>query len=110
MMRGILAAAVLAVAGAATHRAEAGTALGFGFTYVFDGDLTAGVRVFSDDKPDRVALSAGMDYKFATRALRPNVGAAYLKKNYYLDLGVGYDFGTSLMDFGVGAGATANMR
>ncbi|MFC3119252.1 hypothetical protein ACFOHS_17820 [Jhaorihella thermophila] len=51
-----------------------------------------------------------MDYKFATRALRPNVGAAYLKKNYYLDLGVGYDFGTSLMDFGVGAGATANMR
>lgn len=94
-------AATLTVAGAA----HAEPSFGFGVTYMFGGDVAAGVRVFHDDKPERGVLALGLDYKFKSGSFRPTVGVAYLDEDYYLDLSLGYDLGTQALDYGFGVGA-----
>lgn len=82
-----LAAATLSTA------ALADVGWGAGLTWTFGG-------------PKPVSGPAlGVDYSFADRSLRPNVGVAYLgKDNIYLGGDVGYSFGQQGLNFGLGAG------
>lgn len=95
---------------AAPLTAVADPSFGFGISYVFGGDVAIGVRVFSDDKPDRGALALGLDYKLRGQSWRPSVGAAYLDEDWYVDLSLGYDFGAQNIDFGAGLGLTNNVE
>ncbi|WP_139216106.1 hypothetical protein [Shimia haliotis] len=90
--------------------AKADPSFGFGISYTFDGDVAFGVRVFSDDRAERGALSLGLDYKFRSKGWRPNVGAAYLDEDFFVDLSLGYDFNTQGLDFGAGLGLTSNVN
>ena len=87
---------------ATTASADAG--FGAGITYVFRDGVALGVKVFSTDEKYQAAASAGMDYLFSSKALRPNVGAAYLDKDYYVDLTVGYNLKSKAADYGIGGG------
>ena len=93
------------------QHAFADPAFGVGLTYVFGGSqenqngLALGVKAFSTDREYRAALSVGVDYVFASKAFRPNVGVAYLdKKDFYIDFNVGYNTKISAIDFGAGVG------
>ncbi|WP_321350407.1 hypothetical protein [Halopseudomonas oceani] len=77
---------------------------GVGISYIFGQGPAVGIKAFSDDEADRAAAVLGLDYVFANGGLRPNVGVAYLGNDYYGDANVGYNFGNSRFDFGVGAG------
>ena len=99
-----LAAATLSTA------ALADMGWGAGLTWTFGGPKPVsgpalGVKMFSTDKEDKAAATLGVDYSFADRSLRPNVGVAYLgKDNIYLGGDVGYSFGQQGLNFGLGAG------
>lgn len=88
----------------------AGAGVGAGLTWTFGGPkamsgAALGVKVFSTDKQDKAAASLGVDYSFADRGMRPNLGVAYLgKDNVYLDANVGYSFVQQGPNFGLGAG------
>lgn len=99
-----LAAATLSTA------ALADVGWGAGLTWTFGGPKPVsgpalGVKMFSTDKEDKAAATLGVDYSFADRSLRPNVGVAYLgRNNIYLGGDVGYSFGQQGLNFGLGAG------
>lgn len=90
--------------------ALADVGVGAGLSWTFGGPKPVagpalGVKVFSTDRQDKTAASLGVDYSFADRSFRPNVGVAYLgKNNVYLGADVGYSFAQQGMNFGVGAG------
>lgn len=99
-------AAAMSFSGAAVASAGVGVGLGwsFGGPKGVSG-ATAGIKVFSTDKEDKAAASLGLDYAFAERSFRPNVGVAYIgKNNIYLDANVGYLMSKRSMNFGLGAG------
>ena len=99
----IIKKAVLSVALASlatTASADAG--FGAGISYVFGDGLGLGVKVFSTDEKYSAAASAGMDYLFSSKAFRPNIGAAYIDKDFYVDLTVGYNLKAKAVDYGVG--------
>lgn len=104
-----IACSALAAATLSTS-ALAGAGVGAGLTWTFGGPKPVagpalGVKVFSTDKEDKAAASLGVDYSFADRSLRPNVGVAYLgKNNVYLGADVGYSLAQQGVNFGVGAG------
>lgn len=107
----IAALAVSAVAAATlSTSALAGTAVGAGLTWTFGGPKpisspALGVKLFSTDKEKKAAGYLGVDYSFADRGIRPNVGVAYLgKNNIYVGADVGYSFRQQGMDFGAGVG------
>ena len=101
---GALAAATLSTS------ALAGTAIGAGVTWTFGGPKpvsgpAVGLKLFSTDKEKKAAGYLGVDYSFADRGVRPNVGIAYLgKHNIYVGADVGYSFSQKGLDFGAGVG------
>ncbi len=104
-MKRMISAGVLAVALSGGGVAQADPSFGFGLTFVFGGEVAAGVRVFSDDDPESAVLALGLDYKFQSRSIRPTVGAAYLDEDFYVDFSLGYDVGIGALDYGIGLGA-----
>lgn len=106
----LLAAVACVSAATLSGAAWAGAGVGAGVTWTFGGPkamsgAALGVKVFSTDREDKAAASLGLDYSFANRSIRPNVGVAYLgKNNIYLDANVGYSFAQQGLDFGVGTG------
>ncbi|MGR3714628.1 MAG: hypothetical protein ACU0A6_16080 [Shimia sp.] len=90
--------------------AKADPAFGFGVSFIFGGDVAIGVRVFSDDRPERGALALGLDYKTKSKSFRPSVGAAYLEEDFYVDLSLGLDLKTQDVDYGIGLGLTSNVE
>jgi hypothetical protein len=96
-------AAFVAAVGLATP-ASADAAVGVGLTFVFGGGAGIGARVFSNDEEDKGALSAGVDYMFQQRRLRPTVGVAYLGDGAYFGVDMGFDMNGGGVDFGVGVG------
>jgi len=81
--------------------------VGLGLTVTFGGgsiDTGVGLRVFSDNRRNRAVASIGLDYMFGQQNFRGTIGAAYLGKNAYTGLDLGYGFGTGQIDFGVGVG------
>jgi hypothetical protein len=85
--------------------AFADPALGIGVSFVFGGDTAIGLRIFSDDEPEELVASIGVDYVIGAQRVRPTVGAAYLDENIYFGLDMGYDFSRGMVDFSVGIGA-----
>ena len=96
--------------------ALAGPAVGVGLSWTFGGPAAqsgaaVGLKVFSTDREDRAAASLGVDYSFAERGFRPNVGVAYLSRhNAYVDASVGYSMQQQRMNFGLGAGYVNTQR
>lgn len=72
--------------------------------------MGVGLRVFSDNRRDKVAGSVGVDYMFGSGRVRPTIGAAYLDRNGYVGVDLGYDFGRGSIDFGAGIGVTNTKR
>ena len=110
-MKPFVIAASLALSNLIAQHAFAAPAVGVGLTYVFGGSqdsqngLALGVKAFSTDREDRAALSLGVDYVFASKAFRPNIGVAYLdKKDFYVGLNVGYNTKFNATDFGADIG------
>lgn len=87
--------------------AAADATLGIGFGLAFGAgqvDVGAGLRVFSDDRRDRAAGSVGFDYMFTSGRLRPSLGIAYLYRNGFVGVDLGFDTRRGGPDFGLGAG------
>ena len=82
---------------------------GIGFSYVFGGEYGVTAKVFSTDEPDEAAVSLGVDYMFGTGRVRPNIGAAYLDEDFWIDLNLGYNFFNQSIDYGIGAGGLGGM-
>lgn len=101
-----LTAAALALATALP--ASADPSFGIGLSLVFGGtsqpQFGVGLRAFSTDEEDKGAVSLGVDYLFASQNWRPTIGAAYLSKNSYLGIDVGYGLYGAGVDFGVSGG------
>ncbi|WP_146036519.1 hypothetical protein [Pseudotabrizicola formosa] len=89
--------------------AAADPTLGLGLTFTWGGgsrgDTGIGLRVFSDDERKEFVGSLGVDYMVGSQSIRPNVGIAYLARNSYVGMDIGYDFGSSGVSVGVGLGA-----
>ncbi|KPA21933.1 hypothetical protein shim_18180 [Shimia sp. SK013] len=90
--------------------AKADPSFGFGISFIIGGDVSVGVRVFSDDEAERGALALGLDYKLRSKAWRPNIGAAYLDEDFYVDLNLGLDLSTNELDYGIGLGLTSGVN
>lgn len=106
MMRSSVLALIAAMGMAAP--AQADPTIGFGLSIALGGgssDVGIGVRLFSDDEEESAVASVGVDYMFQSNRLRPTVGLAYLDKDFYLGLDLGYDLNSGGVDFGVSAGA-----
>lgn len=90
--------------------ALAGAGVGVGLSWTFGGPkpvsgAALGVKVFSTDKEDKAAGYLGLDYSFADRGIRPNIGVAYLgRDNVYVGADVGYSFAQEGLNFGAGVG------
>lgn len=67
-------------------------AVGLGLTFKFgQNDIDPGValRLFSDNRQNRLAGTVGLDFLFRSWTVRPTLGASYVGK----DLFFGFDFG-----------------
>jgi hypothetical protein len=87
--------------------AKADPTYGVGLTVQFgSGQVNTGIgiRVFSDDRRDRVVAAAGLDYMFATGAWRGSLGPAYLGDDLYLSLDLGIDLTNRSPEIGVSFG------
>lgn len=105
MTKPIIPATALALLLAAPVAAD--PTLGLGLNITFGGgsvDTGVGVRLFSDDRRDKGALSLGLDYMFVNQSWRPSVGAAYLMDSTYLELNGGVTIATGEFGFGFGGG------
>jgi len=106
MVRRISMALALSL-GLAAPAAQADPTVGFGLSIALGGsspDVGFGVRLFSDDEQESAVASIGVDYIFRSNSLRPTVGVAYLDKDFYLGLDLGYNFASGGIDYGVSAG------
>jgi hypothetical protein len=105
-MKAHLLAAATVIMGLALP-AEADPTVGIGLSFAFGGGKSEsgiGLRVFSDNERDKAAVSAGMDYMFQSRNLRPTVGIAYLGRNVYIGTDMGFGLNGGGLDFGLSAG------
>lgn len=87
--------------------AMADPTIGFGLSVQFGGgqvNTGVGLRVFSDDRRDKVVASVGLDYMFGSQSWRATVGPAYLGDNAYISLDLGINPQTGVRDFGIGIG------
>lgn len=88
--------------------------VGLGLTFTWGGgargDTGIGLRVFSNDERKDVVGTLGVDYMLGSQSFRPNVGIAYLARNSYVGMDVGYDFGSNGVNVGVGLGAADTKR
>ena len=109
-MKKLLVVCSAVAAATLSSAAMAGVGWGAGLTWTFGGPKPVsgpalGIKMFSTDKEDKAAASLGIDYSFADRGLRPNVGVAYLgKNNVYVGADVGYSTKQQGMNFGAGFG------
>ena len=113
----LVAIACSAVAAASlSTSAIAGSAVGVGLTWTFGGPKPVagpalGVKVFSTDKEKKGAGYLGVDYSFADRGIRPNIGVAYLGQNHvYVGADVVYSFAQQGLNFGAGVGYVDTKR
>ena len=88
--------------------------VGLGLTFTWGGgargDTGVGLRLFSDDERKDFVGTLGVDYMLGSQSFRPNVGIAYLARNSYVGMDLGYDFGGSGVNVGVGLGAADTKR
>jgi len=81
--------------------------VGLGFSFAFGAgkvEPSIGVRVFSGNVKGHGVATLGVDYVFGTQRIRPTIGAAYLGKNSYIGLDMGFSLDGGGFDFGLGAG------
>jgi hypothetical protein len=93
---------------ALTAPAQADPTIGLGLSLSFGGGAPqagVGLRLFSDNTPDSIAGSLGVDYLLKSKAWRGTVGAAYLGDYAYIGLDMGLGFGGGGLDFGFSGGA-----
>ena len=106
MKRNIIAATAITLALSTPSMAD--PTVGFGLSIAFGSGQAPqtgmGVRLFSDDEPSSTVASIGIDYMFGPRTFRPTLGVAQLEGNSYIGLDLGYNLGTSSIDFGASAG------
>ena len=96
-------AAVLAL----TAPANADPTIGIGLSLSFGGGAPqtgVGLRVFSDNSPNSVAGSLGVDYQLKSQSWRGTIGAAYLGNAAYIGLDMGLGFGNGGIGFGFSGG------
>lgn len=88
--------------------AIADPSLGLGLSLSFGGggdvDYGVGLRVFSDNEPDELAASVGVDYMFSSQRIRPTIGVAYLGDDAYIGINMGFGINGEGIDLGVGIG------
>lgn len=87
--------------------------VGVGVSIAFGGGKTSsgiGLRVFSDDRRDRAVGSLGLDYMFGTQSWRGTVGAAYLGRNAYVGLDLGFGLNDGSFNFGPSLGVVNTRR
>lgn len=98
----ICASAVLAISGSVQQAQADDATASIALTWVFGKGAAVGAKIFSNDSEGEVAATLGVDYLFNSGAWRPNVGAAYIDDDVFIDFSLG--FGGKEMDFGVGIG------
>lgn len=106
-MRKVLTSVAFAALLPTTAMAEPTIGLGITFKFGQDGaDPGVALRVFSDDRQDRIAGSLGLDYLFRSGKFRPTLGGAYLGTNTFigLDFGLGGGFGSGGLNYGLSGG------
>ncbi|GGE39714.1 hypothetical protein [Actibacterium pelagium] len=81
---------------------DANPTISIALSWVFGKGAAFGVKAFSTDREGDAALTLGIDYLFNDQSWRPNIGAAYIDNNAFIDLNLG--FGNGGTDFGVGIG------
>ncbi|VDC31226.1 hypothetical protein [Pseudogemmobacter humi] len=83
--------------------------LGIGLSWVFGNSGSSGaaigLKAFSSREEDKAAGSLGIDYHFATSAVRPNIGIAWIGNDIFADANFGYNVAVGKIDFGLGLGA-----
>ena len=97
----------LAITLALTTPARADPTSGLGLSLSFGGGTPQtgiGLRLFSDNTPNSVAGSLGVDYLLKNQSWRGTVGAAYLGNSAYIGLDMGLGFGGGGIDFGFSGG------
>ena len=109
-MKNIVLSGALAAMIAVPAPVTADPSFGFGISFIFGGGVAVGGRIFSTDKPQKGALSLGLDYMFGSGAWRPLVGVAYLDDNYYLDFSLGLGTQSGELDYGIGIGGLGGMQ
>jgi hypothetical protein len=110
-MRLLSITALFALGLAAPVQADPAVGLGLSFTFGTGGVNTGlGIRVFSDDREDRVVGAIGLDYQFATGTFRGTVGPAYLGRNSYIGLDLGFGLNGGGVDFGIGLGGAGTKK
>lgn len=112
-MRNLSFSALLAVGVCLAAPVQADPAVGVGLSLSFGGGQAqtgVGIRVFSDDRQDRVVGAIGLDYQFGSGAVRGTIGPSYLGRDTYVGLDVGFGLGGGGLDFGISAGVTDTSR
>jgi len=105
----------LALAGSLAFSAPAAAdpTIGIGLSVAFGSggvDTGVGLRVFSDDRRDKAVASIGLDYMFGSQSFRGTIGAAYLSRDVFAGVDLGYNFNRAEFDFGGVVGAANTKR
>lgn len=90
-----------------TLPATADPTIGVGLSIAFGSgkvETGVGIRLFSDNRPQNMVGSVGVDYMFQSKRIRPTVGVAYLGTNGYIGLDMGFGLNGEGIDFGLGVG------
>ena len=88
--------------------------VGLGLTFTWgggsQGDTGLGVRVFSDDERKKFVGTVGVDFMLGSQTVRPNAGIAYLARDSYVGMDIGFGLDGSGANVGVGAGLAADTK
>jgi hypothetical protein len=106
----LIACLALPLATPVAAEATVGVGLSFAFGAGKKAEAGIGLRLFSNNKQDKFVGSVGADYMFQSQRLRPTIGAAYLRKNAYIGLDLGYDMSAGGVDFGLGVGGVKTKK
>ncbi|MCH8466928.1 MAG: hypothetical protein LAT78_10240 [Roseinatronobacter sp.] len=93
-----------------TESRKSSPTVGIGLSFAFGSgriEPGVGIRVFSDNRRSRPAASVGVDYMFMSQSIRGTVGVAYMGRNVFGGLDLGYNFTNGGIDFGLSAGGAA---
>lgn len=112
MKHPLFSASLLCLAMAIPAHAE--PTIGFGASFSFgagrSGETGLGLRVFTDNERDKIALSVGVDYMLNSNRIRPTVGAAYMGRNNYVGVDLGFGLNGEGVDFGLGLGGVRTQK
>lgn len=83
--------------------------VGFGLTFKFgnDGaDPGLALRLFSDNRQNRLAGTAGLDFLFRSMRFRPTLGASFVGEDVFfgVDFGLGNGFSSGGINVGISGG------